>query len=449
MIVPANRLIGLAALVFTSGAVLVAIMPGLGIPALLAVIALILVAAVDLLISRNLLAPVGVGLALRGAPSEGELLRFTKGIEGSIPYVFHNRDAVPKALRVGLLLPIGLRSPSEFLSLTLPARAEGVALPWPCHPEGRGAYRLENLYLETRTRLGLWHTRAEVACPAEIRVYPNTSTERNRVAALFLNRSPLGIQAQRQVGRGREFEQLREYVAGDALEDIHWKATARRAHPISKTYRIERTQEVYVVLDASRFGERAVPGESGTQLELGIAAALVLAMVAERQGDLFGLVAFSDRMDRFVRAGHGKVHYQACRDAVYTLQSKPVNPDFADIFTELRIRLRRRALLIFLTHLDDPLFSEDFAQHVKVLSRLHLVVVLVITPEGVRPLFSVPASSLEGVYQHLAGHLQWHDMAETQRQLRRDGVTMRTTSHARLTPDLVNHYMHVKKRQLI
>jgi uncharacterized protein (DUF58 family) len=449
MIVPANRLIGLAALISITAALLTARTPDWGVPALLAVIVLALIAVLDLLSSRSLLSTITAEVTKGTLGLAPETLRFTKGVDATLPLVLHNASARPVALRAGLQWPLGIRSECEYQSITLPAERTSVAFPWPCVPEARGTYALDHLYLETPSRLGLWHTRAQTPCTASIRVYPNTATERNRVAALFLNRSPLGVHAQRQVGRGREFEQLREYIAGDALEDIHWKATARRAHPISKTYRIERTQEVYVVLDASRFGARVVPDASDTQLELGIAAALVLAMVAEQQGDLFGLVAFSDRLDRFVRAGHGKPHFQACRDAVYTLESKPVNPDFADIFTELRIRLRRRALLIFLTHLDDPLFSEDFAQHVRVLSRLHLVVVFVMTPEGVRPLFSTPANSLEEVYQHLAGHLQWHDMAETQKQLRRVGVTMRTTSHARLTPDLLSQYMQVKKRQLL
>lgn len=442
MMVPANRLLAAAAVVFFGCALLCAIRPGVESVAGLALVVFLLVAAIDVWISRFRIASVSVQV-------NPEPVRTTKGISAGIPFQLQGHLTRALPLKMAVPLPFGLEGPVETLQTTLPADGMGISLSWPCQPERRGEYVLQWIYLEAASRLGLWRMREQRPFPATVRVFPNIRTEQSRVAAVFLNRNPVGLHSQRQVGRGREFEQLREYVAGDALEDIHWKATARRAHPISKVYRIERTQEVYVVLDASRFSERVLPDGSGTHLELGISAALVLAMVAERQGDRFGLVAFSDRMDRFVRAGQGKAHYQSCRNAVYTLQSKVVNPDFAEIFTELRLRLRRRALLVFLTHLDDPIFSEAFAQHVRVLSKLHLVVVFVMTPEGVQPLFSSPAASVDEIYEHLAGHLQWHDLSEVQRQLRRNGVTMRMTSRSQLTPDLVNQYMYVKKRQLI
>src|SRR5439155_1828093 len=80
------------------------------------------------------------------------------------------------------------------------------------------------------------------------------------LAALFLHRGAFGLHAERQVGKGREFEKLREYVPGDGYDEIHWKATAKRGRPITKVFQIERTQEIYVVIDASRLSARSVKG---------------------------------------------------------------------------------------------------------------------------------------------------------------------------------------------
>src|SRR5207248_429659 len=107
-------------------------------------------------------------------------------------------------------------------------------------------------------------------------------------AALFLKTSDPGMQLRRQVGKGREFDNLRQYMPGDSFEDVHWKATARRAYPVVKLYRVEHAQEVYAILDSSRLSARE------DLLEAYIEAALHLALVAERQGDRFGLVTFSD-----------------------------------------------------------------------------------------------------------------------------------------------------------
>src|SRR5205814_1210550 len=130
-------------------------------------------------------------------------------------------------------------------------------------------------------------------------------------------------------------------------DDIHWKATARRGHPITKVFQLERTQEIYVIIDASRLSakEQPAPGgepeSSGAQplLERFITSGLVLGLAAEQQGDLFGLLTFTDKVETFVRARNGKAHFSACRDALYTLQPQTVTPDYDEVATFLRLRL--------------------------------------------------------------------------------------------------------------
>ena len=99
-----------------------------------------------------------------------------------------------------------------------------------------------------------------------------------------------------------------------------------------------------------------------TTLERFLTAALVLGLAAEQQGDLFGLLAFTNKVETFVRAKNGKAHYSACRDALYRLQPQIVTPDFEEVCTFIRLRLRRRALLVVLTALDDPVLAESFVK---------------------------------------------------------------------------------------
>jgi len=297
----------------------------------------------------------------------------------------------------------------------------------------------------------------------EVRVYPNLFTERKSVAALFLNRGNFGAHAQRQVGQGRDFEKLREYVHGDSYEEIHWKATAKRGRPVTKVFQIERTQEVYVIIDASRLSARPTRGQApdnpqpgshnppfASVLERFITAALVLGLAAEQQGDLFGLLTFSDKVQTFVRAKNGKAHYAACRDALYTLQPQVVTPDFDELGSVVRLRLRRRALLVFLTSLDDPVLAESFVRNLDLIRRQHLIFVNMLQPPGVRPLFSEGnVASLDEVYERLGGHLFWHKLCELERVLQRRGVRFSLLDNERLSAQLVTQYLNVKQRQLI
>jgi uncharacterized protein (DUF58 family) len=292
------------------------------------------------------------------------------------------------------------------------------------------------------------------------------------VAGLFLNRGNFGAHAQRQVGKGRDFEKLRDYVHGDDFDEIHWKATAKRGRPVTKVFQIERTQEVYVVIDGSRLGARTMqrrepkadapmaaaedlrdpldPAHSSSILERFVTAALVLGLAAEQQGDLFGLLTFSDRVQQFVRAKNGKAHYTACRDAIYALQPRIVTPDFDELCSFIRLRLRRRALLVFLTSLDDPVLAEGFVHSLDLVCRQHLVLVNMLQPPGAVPLFSDPnVASLEGIYRHLGGHILWHQLCELEKILQRRGVRFSLLANERLSAQLVAQYVDVKRRQLI
>jgi uncharacterized protein (DUF58 family) len=274
----------------------------------------------------------------------------------------------------------------------------------------------------------------------------------------------LGIHAQRQIGKGRDFEQLREYLPGDSFEDIHWKTTAKRGEPITKIYQIERTQQIYVIIDASRLSARSpevngrpvksdgqIPaGNLTTMLQRFIAAALIMALAAERQGDLFGLLAFDDKVRSYLKAKTGKAHYNVCRDALYTLQPRSVSPDFAELFTFIGTKIRRRALLVFLTHLDDPILADSFTQYMDLISRRHVVLVNMFKPAGAKPLFSsASVSSVNEIYSALGGHMLWRRLRETQKVLQRHGVGFNMLNNETLCSDLVSQYLTLKRRQIL
>ncbi len=449
MIVPRNILIALAAATLLPLSVMLAV--GLVSPDVAAVIAgmLALAAVVDAALSAGRLDGISVELPA--------VTRLSKDREGEVYLEVVTDQPGVKQVRLALCFPLEFTSPHEDLVIETPAEGLRSLAPWPVTGTRRGNYYLDQVYLERPSALGLWSIRKTCATAGEVRVYPSTLGERGRLAALFLNRGLIGVHAQRQVGKGKEFEKLREYVPGDAFEDIHWKATAKRNYPVTKVFQIERTQELYVVIDAGRLSARKVlmPGADGEvettdQLERFITAAMVLGLVAEKQGDLFGAVSFNDRVQSFVRAKNGKAHYASVRDSLYTLTPKMVNSDFGELFAFLRTRLRRRALLIFLTNLDDPILAENFARDLPVLARHHLVLVNMLTAPETAPLFADDGiEEVDELYSRLGGHMQWHKLMELSKTLKRRGVAMQLLDDELMCPQLVSQYINVKRRQLL
>lgn len=357
----------------------------------------------------------------------------------------------PARLALGLALPPGIASDQTSRRLAL-AEGESVEVAWPIHPLRRGRYRLGRVWLRIDSPFGFWGRQTPYVVDSRLHVYPDLGRERRNLASLFLNRWEPGDHRRRPVGQGREFEKLRDYLPGDSLVDIHWKATAKRNHPVTKEFRIERTQEIYLVVDASRLSARTgvAGGEGDPLIERFLSATLALGLVARREGDLFGLVCFDDRVRTFLRAKSGQAHFNACREAIFDLQARMVAPDYRELATFLNLNLRRRALLIILTCLDDPALADDFSASAPALARRHLVLAAMPRPAAARPLFTEQGvANRDDLYRHLAGHLQWQSLRELQKTLRHAGVALHLLNEERLSAEVAARYLDVKRRQLL
>jgi uncharacterized protein (DUF58 family) len=377
--------------------------------------------------------------------------RLTKDREAVVRLVLSYDNLAPRRVRLALSLPAEFESEKTELSVELPPGGKRVMVNWKCTARRRGRFQAGLVCLEASSHWGFWRLRQQRPVTAALRVYPNLFSERKQLAALFLNRGAAGVQLRRMVGRGREFERLREYQPGDSFDEVHWKGTAKRGRPITKVFQVERTQEIYVIIDASRLSARPATqdGRIVTTLERHITAALVLLMAAGRQGDRFGLVTHDARVRTFLRAGSGAAHYGACREAVHALEPSEGSPDFAELFALLRTRLQRRSLLIFLTDLGDPVLAEEFARNVRVISRQHLVLVNQVRSPGVEPLFSREVTGDDEIHARLAGHFQWREARDIAGRLQPLGVTAAMVNNERLAAELVGQYLQVKRRQLL
>ncbi len=377
-----------------------------------------------------------------------DLVRLSKDRDSVLPIRIQNLDQASRQIRIGLPFPAEVESSDHDRTVALPEGSEYSYLEWPCKGTKRGRYFFDRYFVEHASPFGLWSMRTVQGVHCELRVYPNLIEERKKLASRFLNRDEYGSHSRKMVGQGREFEKLREYVSGDAYDQLHWKATAKRGRPITKVFQIERTQEVYVVVDFSRRSAREVNNE--TTLEFFLKSALILGLVAQQNGDLFGTITLSNRVQGFLRAGNGKAHYHACRDLLYTLQPQMVTPDYEDLFSFVRLRLRRRALLVVLTDLNDPMLAESFVRSASLVARHHLLLVNMIRPERALALFQEPnVDSVDSMYERLSGHLVWQNLKDLQSVLHRYGIAMSQLHLPTMSVELVNQYFAIKERQLL
>ncbi len=437
-IAPTSRAGWAAALLLVPAALAEAAFPavaGLAFPAW--ALGLALAAVVD--------AAVALGRGEAAGARAPALTRLSLGRAGVVETEVRGAGAV----ELGIAFPEELGAARSERRVALGGPKVWTRIAWEVRPGRRGSWRLGDLWLGRASPLGLFAVRRPLALEGEVRVYPDLRAEGRALVALLTRREAPGPRAHRVVGRGREFEKLREYLPGDGIDEIHWKATAKRGHPVTKVFRVERTQEVYGIVDASRLSARDA-GAAATLLERQVNGALALALAAERQGDLFGLALFADRPRALLRAGGGPAHFQACREALVRVRPEAVTPDFREVCGFLRTRLSKRALLVFFTSLDDPALEDAFVESVRLLAARHLVLVASPLPADARPLFSeAPPGSLDEAYARLGGHLRWQGLQELGARLHRLGVRLALLGRDELAAGAVSHYLALKQRQAL
>jgi uncharacterized protein (DUF58 family) len=420
----------LTALLVVPACALVSLAPQFTLPCLVLLFVLGVIAAADAAVGKQHLA--------RTTVSSAPFLKWFKARPAKFSVTVTDRKQVHSVLQASLDLPEGLSSSTSFSTL---APSKGTA-EFTCLPEERGRYQVTLCYLRAVSPLNLWHVRAAKTIKTDIRVFPDL--EREPGGKLLLMKKMGGLRTQRTIGRGREFERLREYAPGDSYDEIAWKASARRGRPIVRVFQVERTQDVFAVIDSSRLGAR------GKALEQYVSASLMLALAAENNDDNFGLISFSDRVNHFVAPSRGKLHFARCRDVIFDLKPSSVSPDFAELFSFIQLRVRRRSLLLFLTDLADPMLAESFLRDVHLLSRRHVVLVNRLSDQEMRPLFSGPLpENQDEISTRLAGHLQWATLKDLERNLGRLGVGMSLLTPGSVGLDLVRQYNDVKRRQVI
>ncbi|MEN8189615.1 MAG: DUF58 domain-containing protein [Thermodesulfobacteriota bacterium] len=388
-----------------------------------------------------------VGVAIQLQP----VIRLCCNRPGEITVTVTQQGNSLPQISVGVDLPPSIETDSEIVTVPLTTGYERFAFPLAVVPTRRGLFPLSLAMFAARSRFGFWEVRQAESLSTEIRVYPNLQMEQKSLAPLFLPRAAAGIHIRRQVGQGREFEKLREYLPGDSMDMIHWKATAKRQIPMSKLYQVERVQEVYAVVDAARLSGQSLPGaENEQRLEAFIRASLVMGTAARHQGDLFGLLTFSHRVDSFLRAKGGAGHFNVCRDHLCMLEMRTVSPDYRELTIFIRQKLKKRALLVFMTSLDDPVLAEELLKSLELITRHHLVVVMVMAPKTARPLFSdEQVTSGDDIRRNLVGHLQDQALRTLEREFHHRGIIMVRSDNGALSSQVVQQYLTVKTRQML
>lgn len=225
-------------------------------------------------------------------------------------------------------------------------------------PRRRGEVRTAGVTLRSAGPLGVAGRMSQVAAPGSIRVLPPFSSRRHLPSRLARLRELDGNSSVQIRGQGTEFDSLREYVRGDDVRSIDWRATARASATMLRTWRPERDRNIVVVIDTGRTAATRV--DDGVRLDAAMEAALLVAALAAQAGDHVHLLMFDRAVRARVTGRQGTALLPAMVDAMVPVEAQLIDTDWDAAFVQVRRLTTRPSLVVVLTAHDDPEAARGF-----------------------------------------------------------------------------------------
>ncbi len=369
------------------------------------------------------------------------------GVENRVVVRLKNLGSTAARLEVRDDAPVGFEVKGALLALALPAFSQQERS-YLVTPLTRGKFAFGDLHLRARGPLGLCAVQAQVKAALEVRVYPDMrGASRLMLATAAHDLTNLGLRRIRRDGAGSEFARLRDYVQGDPMRDIDWKATARRKRPVTRVHESERSQTVILCVDAGR--TMAARVDALTKLDYAVNAALFLSFVAIQNGDRVGVAIFADGVHAFLSPEGGRHQYRRIVDTLYSAQAALTFVDYQALFRELSRRTRKRSLVAVFTDLIDDEQARSLVAPLHRMARRHVPVCIALRDQALEDLVRTRPQDADEAYRQAVGLELLEEREQLKALIARDGVQLVDAAPRELTIAAVNRYLEVKRRGLL
>jgi uncharacterized protein (DUF58 family) len=305
-----------------------------------------------------------------------------------------------------------------------------------------------------------------------VRVYPAHEDSRESTAFYLLRARQIEMQKRklRLRGVGRDFDSLRDYQQGDELRNISWTATARRGRLVTRQFTVERSQQVWIVIDAGRLSRTAFELRTDnversyaetdaerearhlltvTQLDQATTAATMLAQVISGSGDKFGMMAYGRTIQQILPPGAGATHLRLLIDMLSQTKSETAEADSLLAVARLKNMQQRRGMMVWITELVDSAGRPEIVTAAAELVRRHLVVLVVLKHPELDAMAACVPTNKDEMFHAAAAQEMLERRRETLAQLERQGVLIVETTAEEVGVRAVSKYLEVKAEGLL
>jgi uncharacterized protein (DUF58 family) len=385
-------------------------------------------------------------LPLSMSRSTGE--KWSLGDKNRVLLQFKNNTALPWRCFIVDELPVQLQERNFYLRLYLGSQAREECS-YTVHPLKRGLYEFGMLRVVLRTPLGIFGRRISAEANTKVAVYPSIIQMKkyglhtiSKLARFY------GVKRLRRLGMSYEFEQIKEYVTGDDIRHINWKATGKFGGGLKTNhFTEEKAQPVYIVLDKSRPMNLAFDGM--TLLDYAVNAGLVIANTALYKGDRAGLISFSDRLGSAVRAENSPGQLKRIIDALYAEKYRTTEADYEFLYNAVKRISSGRSLLFLFTNFESLSAMQRVLPVLRKLNKVHLLVVVFFTNAEVENYAYEPSEGLQEVYSRMVARQMVADKRQMSIELGNHGIQSVVCQPSELSIAVLNRYLELKAKGMV
>ncbi len=315
-------------------------------------------------------------------------------------------------------------------------------------PLERGEYYFGNLNIYVNSPIGLVTRRFQFAKDAMVPNYPSFLQLRKYMLLAFSNKLfEYGLKKIRRIGHTMEFEQIKDYVSGDDIRNINWKATAKRNHLMVNQFQDERSQPIYSVIDKGR--SMKMPFEGLSLLDYAINATLVISNVALKKQDKAGMFTFSRKVENKVVAERRPSQMNKILETLYNVNTDFSESDFSRLYIDIKRSLTQRGLLLLYTNFETLDALHRQLPYLQAIAKNHLLVVIFFENTELNKLTNIEASNTFDIFQKTIAEKFMYEKKLIVNELQKHGIQSILTAPEHLTINTINKYLEIKARGLL
>lgn len=315
-------------------------------------------------------------------------------------------------------------------------------------PVERGVYSFGNLNIFVSSPLKFIARRYTFNKAQEVPVYPSFLQLRKYDLIAFTNRLfEYGLKKIRRIGHTMEFEQIKEYIQGDDIRNINWKATAKKNQLMVNQYQDERSQPIYSVIDKGRVMK--MPFDALSLLDYAVNATLVISNIALKKQDKAGMFAFSNNIENRVVAQRRSSQMNLILETLYNLRSNFVESDYSRLYVDVKRNLNQRSLLLLYTNFETLDALHRQLPYLQAIAKQHLLVVIFFENTELDEFVEKKAETTHQIFEQTIAEKFIYEKKLIVNELRKHGIQTILTKPENLTINTINKYLEIKARGLI